>query len=386
MPTKFSRSDTVDINGNSTGTHDGGNNQADLGDSAATWGVDDLIGAYVVNETDESYALITDNAGTSVVGALAGGTDNDWDNGDVYTIGGPASIVRWILLSMGVAAADIDDPSFGAAELVFAKTWGGLAWTGCFTVQTPRKKIIAFLMNQCHSRLVIRDKIYWKVLSKTSQQTITAADVQSQRRKGPTTFKYKGVTEKKEDSGYIEWQPADEIQDAWQLLLVSAKFSTGAHTGANNVADLEDTNQNWPTDSLIGGKVVNITDVSVGVIIGNTDNDVVAPLAGGAEDLWDTGDTYRIVVTNNISGSKLPVHLIQDNQNAQRVGILHYERKFLGRSKGSFKGKGTILALEADDVLTINEASYGGNYDALIESMKIGLDLSIELSFKTFDL
>ena len=80
------------------------------------------------------------------------------------------------------------------------------------------------------------------------------------------------------------------------------------------------------------------------------------------------------------------MHWIQDVQNAQRAGVLFYERKLLGKSKGKFTGKGTILALEPDDVFTIDGANYGGTTKVLVESMRIGLDVSIDMSFKTYDL
>lgn len=69
------------------GTHDGGNNSATLSDSTApNWPVS-LVGATVYNITDGSSATITAIAGNTVItAALAGGTDNDWDNGDEYRI------------------------------------------------------------------------------------------------------------------------------------------------------------------------------------------------------------------------------------------------------------------------------------------------------------
>jgi len=69
------------------GTHDGGNNSATLSDSTAPQWPISLIGATVYNITDGSSATITAIAGNTVItAALAGGTDNDWDNGDEYRI------------------------------------------------------------------------------------------------------------------------------------------------------------------------------------------------------------------------------------------------------------------------------------------------------------
>lgn len=84
------------------GAHTGGNNEATvLTDSTQSWTVDALIGMQVFNETDKSSAFITDNDATTVtVSALTGGTDNDWDTGDIYEINNSQMVV-----TSGVAVA-----------------------------------------------------------------------------------------------------------------------------------------------------------------------------------------------------------------------------------------------------------------------------------------
>jgi hypothetical protein len=70
-----------------SGTHDGGQNQAMLTDSGAdfvTAGV--AAGDIVHNTTDGSSGTITAVTATTVTATLAGGSDNDWDNGDAYSI------------------------------------------------------------------------------------------------------------------------------------------------------------------------------------------------------------------------------------------------------------------------------------------------------------
>jgi hypothetical protein len=69
---------------------------------------------------------------------------------------------------------------------------------------------------------------------------------------------------------------------------------TGAHTGSNNVAVLEDLNQFWRVNELRGKLVWNDTDGSVGLVTANTLNTVTASLGGGTDDDWDTDDTYTI--------------------------------------------------------------------------------------------
>ena len=61
-----------------------------LTDSTASWTADEWIGYTIVNVTDGSIGIITDNDATTItVDELYGGTDNDWDQNDVYNIAVP---------------------------------------------------------------------------------------------------------------------------------------------------------------------------------------------------------------------------------------------------------------------------------------------------------
>lgn len=71
------------------GAHDGANNSATLDDSTAPWAGMDLVGLAVENVTDGSTGWITANTDSQVTATLAGGTDDDWDTGDVYSIYDP---------------------------------------------------------------------------------------------------------------------------------------------------------------------------------------------------------------------------------------------------------------------------------------------------------
>jgi len=81
--------------------------------------------------------------------------------------------------------------------------------------------------------------------------------------------------------------------------------------------------------------------------------------------------------TNNISSEILEIPFVQDSQDAQRIGTLRYQRKFLKDGDDSFTGKGTLLAVQPDDVITPSgEADYGGTHDILVDQMTITRDLS----------
>ena len=90
--------------GDSIGEHDGSNNASTLSHSDRSWTTDEWDvqagvsttppdGSYELwNITDGSHGTVTANSSTTVTATLAGGTDNDWDSGDIYvlTFGYPA--------------------------------------------------------------------------------------------------------------------------------------------------------------------------------------------------------------------------------------------------------------------------------------------------------
>lgn len=92
-----------------TGTHTGSDNQdgtatEPLVDTSQSWTTNELVGFKVLNLTDGCEGVITANDATTVTcsGGLSGGTDNDWDNGDSYSIvhakigAGNNSVTAWL--------------------------------------------------------------------------------------------------------------------------------------------------------------------------------------------------------------------------------------------------------------------------------------------------
>lgn len=82
--------------------------------------------------------------------------------------------------------------------------------------------------------------------------------------------------------------------------------------------------------------------------------------------------------TDNIDSEILQIQFVQDSQDVQRIGTLYYQRKLLKQANIAFTGKGTLLSLQPNDMITINHVDYGGSYDILVDSMDIKRDLSIE--------
>ncbi len=100
-----------------TGTHTpAGTSSTVMTDSTASFTVDELIGLTIVNETDGSSGVITENdADTVTVAALTGGSGNDWVQNDVYSIAGAdTEAIRGIgtaLDSIGAQASVVVSPS-----------------------------------------------------------------------------------------------------------------------------------------------------------------------------------------------------------------------------------------------------------------------------------
>lgn len=74
---------------NGTGVHTGADDASILTDSSKSWStksVGGLKGFYIYNNTDGSGGIITATTATTITAILAGGTDNNLDNGDKYII------------------------------------------------------------------------------------------------------------------------------------------------------------------------------------------------------------------------------------------------------------------------------------------------------------
>ena len=218
MPTQFKDFKTKHINGSETGTHTGANGAAILTDAGASWPTDSLINSYVVNLTDNSCGLITDNDGTTITASLALGTDNDWDNGDSYVVGGAASVIAYVLRDMGVSHDDFDTARWRRAERAFAG-WG-IELNGAYFYKRPRASVLAELLNMVNASMNVRSKIRMYPNEVTSRQTLTKADIIRRGKKGEGTFKYSGVAQTLNDSGYVAFQESGEPQDAFVKVIV----------------------------------------------------------------------------------------------------------------------------------------------------------------------
>jgi len=92
-----------------SGVQDGGDDQAVLTDSGESFTTSQFVGMTLYNVTDASSCTVTANNGTTITCSLAGGTDNNWDDGDVWQVGpGPYQSGSWVYV---VAASTIRHPA-----------------------------------------------------------------------------------------------------------------------------------------------------------------------------------------------------------------------------------------------------------------------------------
>ncbi|MHA1228972.1 MAG: hypothetical protein ACTSPV_19835, partial [Candidatus Hodarchaeales archaeon] len=319
---------------NYSGTHTGSNNVAILTDSTASWTVDELIGLRVINETDSSAGYITDNDATTITATLSGGTDNDWDTSDSYyitasglwkqsgvyqniltkfsrsdtsTITDPADMLEFVMEDMGVGT-DFIDTGTGSSFETASTTYSGwsLTFNGAYYYKRKKSEIIAEILNSCHSTIDVDTKIKLRTLSKTSQKTITNADI-IRAGSGDGSLKFSYLMQTGNDSGYVSFQESGKPQDVFLKLLVSAK---------NN--------------------------------------------------------------TDSPSSEVLNIPFVQNSENVQKLGMLYYQRKYLKEANITFQSKSTLLALQPNDVITINHSNYGSSFVALIDSVSINRDASMQ--------
>lgn len=116
-------------NYNVKGTHTGSNNVSVLADSGATWTTDQWAGYFIKNTTDGSWAKVVSNTTNTITGTLYGGTDNDWDTSDAYSIvqglnnSAASGYSHQFMLKVRTAAADIDGRKIIGQTRVWSKTF-----------------------------------------------------------------------------------------------------------------------------------------------------------------------------------------------------------------------------------------------------------------------
>lgn len=133
---------TVGIDGPSIfGSHTGSDNSAVLIDSTASWSVNEWVGYTIYNQTDSSVGIISGNTANTISVTLSGGTDNDWDESDNYTLSPDSSrpFSQSISAHSGIFVEEstlnkFTNPSF--ENTVFDTSWQEGSATGIVTATT----------------------------------------------------------------------------------------------------------------------------------------------------------------------------------------------------------------------------------------------------------
>lgn len=150
---------------------------------------------------------------------------------DTSTTTNLATIIEQILLDIGIPSARIDDTSVTAAEA--AITARGVAANVGIYYYLSREKFLCKLFVIAGIVPIVRDKIYFKTLTKTSQLTIEEnLIVGNSFQISPRIYR-----SDQKDSGYVVWQESDEPVDLAKKNLISAK--SGTSNPADNIIEAE---------------------------------------------------------------------------------------------------------------------------------------------------
>jgi hypothetical protein len=139
---------------------------------------------------------------------------------DTLSLTSPADVFDFVIKDLGVPTANIGATAIATAKTTFT-TWA-LSFNGGYWYKQEREKVLASILNQCHSCLDVGETIDIRVLSKVSKATITSADVLRTVDQGPGTFKYTElINDDHTDSLYVAWQKSGESQDEFVKYLTA---------------------------------------------------------------------------------------------------------------------------------------------------------------------
>ena len=127
------------------GNHDGADNVAVLTDADGNWTVDALIGWTLTNTTDGSSGLVTANTATTITARLAGGTQNDWDTNDAFTLTPLGGAAYLLCTAISGAAANLAVVVQDSANNV---DWATLVSMTAVTAVGSEQKLVAGIVRR----------------------------------------------------------------------------------------------------------------------------------------------------------------------------------------------------------------------------------------------
>ena len=270
---------------------------------------------------------------------------------DTVALVSPSDAIEFVLEDFGVPSSLIDTgvgSSFETAAATF-KNWQ-LVFNGAFFYKRPRREVIALLLNMCHATLVVTDKIELHVLNSDPQPVKFSAHALY-----PSLTLY--------PSGDLKPSVAD------------------GSTITDLLADEQLTKCDVQRTSPIGKGTLTYQTITQKQ---SDSGHVVFQIDGEAQD-----EFLKFIVsakdgTSVPAGEMLEVSFVQNPGNTVKIGSLYYQRKFLKQANISFLGMDWMLHLRPDDVITVNHADYGGEFDVLIDSMRIKKDGSVQFEVIRF--
>lgn len=206
----------------------------------------DPIGIGIQTYTEATYiATITENKeandgnyyGTAIFLLEPGGTNIFWErnkhpdmpckysNSATVDITNPIEIIKEVLLDMGVPVGKINNPAYLAAK----ETWRGrgLRFSAPFWYKRPRAEVLASLLTQCNTTLIVRDQLFFKVNTTAVQHTINNSWIRKMGEVGEGTFTYRSMNiSDKKDSGHILYRPTGKSIGDHIKALIAAKITT----------------------------------------------------------------------------------------------------------------------------------------------------------------
>lgn len=170
----------------------------------------------------KAVQLIDDDSNIYFVDGQAGRHDVPFlfSRSDLSTTTNPADIVDYILQDIGIASAKIDSTSQGTAADTFDTN--GLSLDVGLYFQQSREKLLSKLMALGGLILIPRDKIYYKILTATSQATLDKSDILP----GTFNLQKRVYRQDQKDSAYLLWTSDGEPQDTPNKSLISLKSGT----------------------------------------------------------------------------------------------------------------------------------------------------------------
>ncbi len=315
-----------------TGTHDGGDGSANLIDVGVDYVNDHgiLVGDTVFNTTDGSSGVVTaisTSTGATTIPndtlemVLAGGTDDDWDDGDVFRI----TRSRHLLSYFRNGSRPLGGPALEG--LTFRQ--GGPASDQVWTLRTPkfsksyrsgvnRIRVIGRSTTPASITEVVNDLEAQRDQRQVVVKTITDYSLHTSTElidRGNAELARLGYPARRGTivAFQLPFHQRVARRPSWVLASVftsseldGAVYGAYVHSTGASAAALQDTGINFDKwDIEVGDLVTNITDGSSAVITGvsttTNENDTVdGTLSGGTDDDWDVSDQYRIERRNYV--------------------------------------------------------------------------------------